>query len=53
MGINMHIQTKFWEWAKQTFTPHYIKEIEEFLKDAKDESELEYKMITLARRGLI
>jgi hypothetical protein len=53
MGINMHKQTNFWEWVKQTFTPHYVKEIEQFLSDATDHYDLEHRMNILVRRGMI
>ena len=53
MGINMHKQTKFWEWVKKTFAPHYVKEIEHFLADATDHYDLEHRMNVLVRRGMI
>lgn len=53
MGINMHKQTKFWEWVKERFNPHYIKEIEEYVKDITDPYEFEYIKSILARRGYI
>ncbi len=53
MGINMHTYTKFWEWVKQTFQPTYQTEIEQYLAEASDRYDLEYRMQTLMRRGLI
>ncbi len=53
MGINMHKQTNFWEWVTKTFTPHYIKEIEQFLAEATDHYDLEHRINILSRRGII
>lgn len=53
MGINMHTHNKFWEWVKQSFQPNYQKEIEQYLSEATDRFDLEYRMRLLTRRGLI
>jgi hypothetical protein len=47
------METKFQNWVKRTFAPHYIKEIEAFLNEATDRWDLEYRMNILTRRGFI
>ncbi len=53
MGRNMHDLTNFWTWVKKTFTPSYQSEIEDYLKDSVDHKDLESRIATLQRRGLI
>jgi hypothetical protein len=43
----------FWDWVLETFTVDYQKEIEEYLADSVNHADLENRMRTLMRRGLI
>ena len=65
MGRNMHKELEalggvstpslsdFWGWVKKSFTPSYQSEIEYYLKDSVDHKDLESRMATLMRRGLL
>lgn len=59
MGINMHLQLEsprlkqFYEWVKETFAPSYQSEIEDYLAQSTDLADLERRMSTLARRGMV
>lgn len=52
-GISVPSMSDFWTWVANTFTPSYQNEIEDYLKDSVDHSDLQSKMNTLARRGMI
>lgn len=43
----------FWDWVKNTFTPSYKVEIERYLSDASNYCDLEQRIKTLQRRGMI
>lgn len=43
----------FSAWAKKTFTPAYQQEINSYLEESVDHCDLEYRMSTLIRRGLL
>lgn len=43
----------FWGWVKKTFTISYQDEISSYLSQATDHADLEFRMQTLARRGMI
>jgi hypothetical protein len=43
----------FWSWVCKAFTPSYQNEIEMYLKDSVDHKDLETRMTTLMRRGLL
>ena len=53
MGRNMHKLSDFWNWVEKVFTPAYQTEIEDYLKDSVDHKDLESRMATLQRRGLM
>ena len=65
MGRNMHNEldalgrtyvptmAEFWAWAKQSFTPSYQKEIEQYLADATDQVDVEHRMKMLRHRGML
>lgn len=44
---------QFWSWVKTTFTIDYRKEIEAYLSEAKDHSDLQNRMEVLQRRGVL
>jgi hypothetical protein len=43
----------FWSWVSKAFKPSYQDEVEMYLKDAVDHKDLQYRVDTLMRRGLI
>lgn len=43
----------FWSWVRDTFTLSYQSEIEQYLAQATDHADLEHRMTTLSRRGLL
>jgi hypothetical protein len=43
----------FWDWVKKTFTADYQKEIEAYLADSVSHYDLEQRIKTLMRRGMI
>ena len=65
MGRNMHKELEplagvdaptlkdFWNWVKTTFTPHYRTEIEAYLAESVDHVDVENRIRTLQRRGMI
>ena len=52
-GVNVPTMSDFWTWVKRTFTPSYQNEIEVYLKDSVDHNDLQGRMKTLARRGML
>jgi len=64
MGRNMHKELEalggvempkfdFWSWVEKTFTPDYRKEVDAYLADSTDHYDLEFRMRTLMRRGVL
>jgi len=43
----------FWTWVEKAFTPSYQDEVEMYLKDSVDHKDLQCRVDTLMRRGLI
>jgi hypothetical protein len=43
----------FFEWVEKTFTVDYRKEIDDYLADAVSHYDLEQRMKTLMRKGMI
>lgn len=52
-GVHVPSMADFWSWVKKAFTPSYQSEVEMYLKDSTDHSDLEYRMKTLMRRGML
>jgi hypothetical protein len=52
-GVGVPTMSDFWAWLKKAFTPSYQKEIDMYLKDSVDHKDLETRMRTLIRRGLL
>ena len=52
-GVSMPSMSDFWSWVRKAFTPSYQNEIEAYLKDAVDHNDLQGRMKTLARRGML
>ena len=44
---------KFFEWAAETFTVDYHKQLEAHLEDADNHHDLERRMQVLMRRGMM
>jgi hypothetical protein len=43
----------FWDWVRETFTPSYRNEIEKYLAESTDHADIERRIISLQRRGMI
>ena len=52
-GIDTPALADFWSWVKKTFTPHYRSEIEAYLAESVDHVDVERRIKTLQRRGMI
>ena len=52
-GIEIPSLTNFWSWVKKTFTVTYQAEIEAYLAESSSHADLEYRIRTLQRRGMI
>jgi hypothetical protein len=52
-GVHVPKLSDFWSWVKKSFTPSYQNEVEMYLKDSVDHKDLQSRMNTLIRRGLI
>jgi hypothetical protein len=52
-GVSMPTMSDFWTWVEKAFTPSYQNEVEMYLKDSVDHKDLQYRVDTLMRRGLI
>lgn len=44
---------QFWRWVKSNFTTSYQQEIKDYLSQATDHADLEYRMRVLAYRGML
>jgi hypothetical protein len=52
-GVHIPSMKDFWSWVGKAFTPSYQDEVEMYLKDVVDHKDLQYRVDTLMRRGLI
>ncbi len=52
-GISSPKAEEFWNWVKRTFTVAYQDEIDSYLSQSTDHCDLERRMQTLARRGML
>jgi hypothetical protein len=52
-GVETPSLTDFWNWVKKTFTPSYRNEIEAYLADSTSHADVENRIRTLQRRGMI
>lgn len=52
-GVSMPSGSDFWSWVQKAFTPSYQSEVEMYLKDSVDHSDLEQRMKSLMRRGML
>ena len=52
-GVNVPSMKDFWSWVGKAFTPSYQDEVELYLKDSVDHNDLQCRVTTLMRRGMI
>ena len=52
-GVYAPTMSDFWSWVRKAFTPSYQNEVEMYLKDSVDHKDLETRMQTLMRRGML
>jgi hypothetical protein len=52
-GVTTPSMKDFWEWVSKTFAPHYRNEIEAYLADSVDHVDVENRIRTLQRRGML
>jgi hypothetical protein len=52
-GVDVPSFKDFWRWVKETFVPSYTSEIEEYLNQSTDHADLEQRISTLQRRGML
>ena len=52
-GVHIPSIKDFWSWVGKAFQPSYQNEVEMYLKDSVDHKDLQTRMSTLMRRGLI
>ena len=52
-GVHAPSLNDFWVWVKETFTPDYRKEIEDYLADSTDHHDVERRIKLLQQRGMI
>jgi len=52
-GVYTPTTSDFWSWVRKAFTPSYQNEIETYLKSSVDHKDLQTRVDTLIRRGMI
>jgi hypothetical protein len=52
-GVETPSLNDFWQWVRKTFTPAYRSEIEAYLAESQDHADVERRILTLQRRGMI
>lgn len=52
-GVDVPSIKDFWSWVGKAFTPSYQDEVETYLKDSVDHNDLQNRVTTLMRRGMI
>jgi hypothetical protein len=52
-GVDVPSFKNFWQWVVETFTPSYTSEIEDYLSQSIDHADLEQRINTLQRRGML
>lgn len=52
-GVYAPKLSDFWSWVGKAFTPSYQKEVEIYLSDSVDHKDLETRMRSLMRRGML
>ena len=52
-GVDVPSMKDFWSWVGKSFKPPYQDEVEMYLKDSVDHNDLQTRVSTLMRRGMI
>lgn len=52
-GVHVPSMADFWSWVGKAFKPSYQDEVESYLKDSVDHNDLQNRVTTLMRRGMI
>lgn len=52
-GVHIPSMGDFWSWVGKAFKPSYQDEIEHYLKDSVDHNDLQNRVTSLMRRGMI
>lgn len=52
-GVHVPSMGDFWSWVNKAFKPSYQDEIEMYLKDSVDHKDLQTRVSTLMRRGML
>ena len=52
-GIDVPKIADFWDWVKETFTPSYQNEVQQYLSQSVDLFDLEQRMKVLRVRGML
>jgi hypothetical protein len=52
-GVYTPTMSDFWSWVRKVFIPSYQSKVEVYLRDSVDHKDLETKMRTLMRRGML
>lgn len=52
-GVHIPSMADFWSWVGKAFKPSYQDEVELYLKDSVDHNDLQNRVTTLMRRGMI
>lgn len=52
-GVHIPSVKDFWSWVEKAFKPSYQDEVHSYLSESVDHKDLETRMRTLMRRGLL
>ena len=52
-GVDVPELSHFWDWVRKAFTPSYQDEVEMYLNESVDHNDLQNRVTTLMRRGLL
>lgn len=52
-GVHVPSVKDFWTWVSKAFKPSYQDEVEVYLSESVDHKDLQNRMQTLMRRGLL
>lgn len=52
-GVDVPKIADFWDWVKETFTPSYQNEVQHYLSQSVDLTDLEQRMKYLKIRGML
>jgi hypothetical protein len=52
-GVHVPSLSDFWTWVRKTFTPSYQRGVDIYLESSVDHKDLESRMKTLMRKGML